>query len=90
MLKPFSNDTLMATMDMIVLSAVIDQNITSEHLEGPLKTHLASTVVSLARHNVIVTELAAAEHLQIPDMSEVRTVVKKGTTFGVITGGKGL
>jgi hypothetical protein len=90
MLKPFSNDALVATMDMLLIASIVDQNLTSTHIEGPLKEHLASSIVSLARHNAIVSELAAAEHLQIPDMSEVRTVVKKGTTFGVIAGGKGL
>jgi hypothetical protein len=91
MLKPFSKDILTGLLDMFTLSALVDQNLTEEHVNsGPLKSQLAAVLVNLVRQNVTVTELAAAEHLRLPDMNEVKMVTKKGTMFGVITGGKGL
>jgi hypothetical protein len=92
MLRPFNPVTMSEVLDTLVLTSIIDNNLTCAGAETSPNTieHLAGTVVSMVRHNQALEAARIEQHLQIPVTEEIRTIVKEGRTFGVITGGKGV
>lgn len=77
-------------MDMLILTLVLDNKMSCAAAERSPATieHLAQCVLSLVRHNNAIETARVEEFLDLPSMDEVRTVVREGRTFGVITGGK--
>lgn len=90
MLRPFKTESLHEIVDMLILSTALDQKLTCDSADTHRETieHLAACVVELARHNNAVEAARIDQHLNLPDIEEVRTIVREGRTFGVITGGK--
>jgi hypothetical protein len=91
MLRPFNSETTQEMLDMMLLGVVIDHGITTEAADAnpSLINSLAATMVNFVRHNDAVTRASIEEKLMIPVTDEMRTVVREGRTFGIITGGKG-
>ena len=91
MLRPFSSETTQEMLDMLLLGVVIDHNITTRAADAnpSLINNLAATMVSFVRHNEAVSKASIEEKLGIAVTDEMRTVVREGRTFGIITGGKG-
>lgn len=90
MLKPFTSDYMQYVLDFNVMSSLIEQQITTNNLiDNPeLLDNSADILVSLVQANHKVAEVSSQLILNLPKEIEYMSVIKKGTTFGVINGGK--
>lgn len=89
-LSPLDNDDIMSVMDVLSMSMLFYNDIKHHHIEQEpsVVDSLASSLVSLARHNAVVRNLKDLAVMRVQPEELVKKVERNGKVLGVIQGGR--